>query len=61
MKCDICKIKIKEEYVDGATAMGPWANMCLECHKTVGIGLGIGKGQKYNITMKELKSENNIK
>lgn len=32
--------------VDGKTKMGPWANMCERCHHEVGVGLGLGKGQR---------------
>lgn len=31
---------------DGKTKDGPWANMCEQCFKTHGIGLGLGKGQR---------------
>lgn len=34
-------------FVDGQTTYGPWANMCLKCHASFGVGLGTGKGQKY--------------
>ena len=45
--CDICKGKIDKGFVDGKTIYGPWANMCLVCHKEKGCGLGMGKGQRY--------------
>lgn len=45
--CDVCKTEIKGHFVDGKTRMGPWANMCTSCHKKLGVGLGTGKGQKY--------------
>jgi len=38
---------ITTAFVDGKTKMGPWGNMCLTCHRRVGVGLGTGKGQKY--------------
>ncbi len=44
--CDLCGVEC-DKWVDGKTIMGPWANMCLPCHKRMGFGLGIGKGQKY--------------
>jgi len=47
--CDICKHPAEEYYVDGKTVFGPWANMCIACHKIHGVGLGINKGQKYNV------------
>ena len=45
--CDICHSPIEKEFIDGATVFGPWANMCTECHKESGKGLGVGRGQKY--------------
>lgn len=48
-ECQICgNDNPTPEFVDGRTRMGPWALMCLSCHKTHGVGLGTGKGQKYN-------------
>lgn len=52
-KCDLCNSKLKGVFIDGRTRMGAWAIMCLPCHKEFGVGLGIGKGQKY--TMKVIK------
>jgi transposase-like protein len=46
MKCDICKKETKF-YIDGKTKIGKWAFMCKECHKTYGVGFGLGKGQRY--------------
>ena len=48
-KCDICEGKLEGAFVDGRTKTGFWANMCLSCHKEFGVGLGIGKGQKYEL------------
>ena len=47
--CDICHRPITNTFIDGATRMGPWANMCPRCHHTNGVGLGAGKGQKYEV------------
>ena len=47
--CDICKKPLKIFFVDGRTKMGPWAIMCSSCHREHGVGIGIGKGQKYSI------------
>lgn len=33
-------------HYDGATIMGPWANMCAECFEAYGVGLGTGRGQE---------------
>jgi hypothetical protein len=45
--CDICKQLIKLEFVDGKTVHGPWANMCQSCFDKHGVGLGLGRGQRY--------------
>ncbi len=44
-RCDICGCLVIGKYIDGKTRMGPWADMCLDCHKANGVGLGTGKGQ----------------
>jgi hypothetical protein len=52
--CDFCKIEIINDVrkksndclYDGKTVLGPWALMCEEHFQELGIGLGIGKGQK---------------
>jgi len=43
-KCDFCG---KVAKYDGKTKMGPWANMCESCFKINGVGLGLGKGQRF--------------
>lgn len=49
VKCDICNKHAGEQYVDGATRMGPWANMCMGCWEKYGVGrLGTGAGQLYD-------------
>jgi len=46
--CDICKAEEPDCFVDGRLRRRTqWANMCMDCFKTHGAGLGIGKGQKY--------------
>lgn len=45
--CSICHAQKLVEYIDGKTVAGPWANMCVDCFGTYGIGLGLGKGQFY--------------
>lgn len=49
-KCDFCEKQLnKEDFIDGKTArFGSWGIMCTDCHSTQGIGLGVGKGQRYN-------------
>jgi hypothetical protein len=43
-KCDMCA---KPAYADGKTQFGPWASMCRGHFMAMGVGLGLGKGQKY--------------
>jgi hypothetical protein len=45
--CEICKRSVEGTFVDGKTTMGPWATMCVPCHKKWGVGIGTGRGQKY--------------
>ena len=45
--CDVCCTQINNVFIDGRTVYGPWANMCCERHSKFGVGLGTGKGQKY--------------
>jgi len=49
-ECDICKSSIGDQgrFVDGRTKGGPWANMCMDCFATHGVGLGLGRGQRYD-------------
>lgn len=48
--CDICKLPLAGHFVDGATTFsGVWGIMCMKCFGTHGFGLGIGKGQKYEL------------
>lgn len=46
--CDIPGCKEVARY-DGKTSHGPWANMCEEHFDSLGVGLGLGKGQKLII------------
>ena len=50
-RCDICKQPFNEgdEKIDGLTTEGKWANMCVWCFMTEGIGTGVGKGQLYHL------------
>lgn len=34
-------------FIDGKTRRGPWAIMTPTSHRMLGIGLGPGKGQRY--------------
>ena len=56
--CDICEESLdwvgnKRWFVDGRTKRGPWALMCPRCFEMDGVGLGTGKGQKYDFETKE--------
>jgi len=54
--CDICKHPVGATFVDGKTTLGPWANMCEDCYKGYGVGLGTGRGQRFETaTMKKLE------
>lgn len=50
--CDICKTDLSTPpilwFIDGRTKQGPWALMCSQCHYSYGVGLGTGRGQKYD-------------
>ena len=48
-KCDTCGCNLQgKAFVDGKTVGGPWANMCLDCHRTYGLGVGVDLGQVYD-------------
>ena len=46
--------KVLAEY-DGATTMGPWANMCEAHFNLYGTGLGLGRGQRLIIVPRKTK------
>lgn len=48
-QCDLCGVTIGFTFVDGNTLFGSWANMCPDCHRTYGKGLGTGRGQRYEL------------
>lgn len=52
--CQICNRPIcpqgyvvEEYYVEGLLIDGTWSTMCLDCHKSQGVGLWKGQGQIY--------------
>lgn len=54
--CDLCKQSYKEHVYDARSHFGWWAFMCTKCFKEKGVGLGVGKGQKYSVeTRKKLE------
>ena len=51
--CDFCDkqtgvMLATKFFVDGRTRIGPWAIMCESHFERYGVGLGIGRGQKYD-------------
>jgi hypothetical protein len=38
---------IDDTVIDGKTIMGPWGMMAPASHRRYGVGLGLGRGQKY--------------
>ena len=50
--------KIENTFIDGKTKFGPWGIMTPASFEKFGIGLGLGKGQKYELTNRKfLKTE----
>lgn len=47
--CDMCNEPITKIFIDGATQTGGWAILCEGCHRENGCGLGLGRGQKYEL------------
>lgn len=48
--CQLCGEPLHDAFIDGRTVFGPWAIMCLSCHRISGFEpLGIGTGQKYSL------------
>lgn len=45
--CDLTRAEIKDVFIDGRTATRLWAIMTPEAHAKFGLGLGMGRGQKY--------------
>ena len=48
-ECNLCHRRLTWAFVDGKTQFGIWAIMCPECHREVGLGLGTGLGQLYEL------------
>ena len=46
--CDVCGDDTPAQY-DAKTTMGPWANMCKPHFMQLGVGLGAGFGQKFEV------------
>lgn len=54
-ECQMCGVDLakRNHFIDGKTSRGSWALMCPFCHIFYGVGLGTGKGQKYNSKTRE--------
>lgn len=49
-KCQLCERYLKNAFIDGKLVFGTsWAIMCTGCHSFHGVGLGAGRGQKYDL------------
>ena len=48
LNCDLCHGVIGSTFVDGRTTQGPWGCLCPQCHSRYGVGLGTGRGQRYD-------------
>lgn len=46
-ECDVCHSQLDTALYDAKTIYGSWAYLCTDCFNTLGIGLGIGRGQCY--------------
>jgi hypothetical protein len=52
--CQICGVELEDIVIDGRLRRnGSWAYMCEECHTNEGVGLGLGKGQKFSKQLKK--------
>jgi hypothetical protein len=49
--CNICQGSFEAEgvFYDAKTARGPWGLLCEVCFHVHGVGLGTGRGQKYDL------------
>ena len=45
--CDNCSKEIVAVFYDAKTIHGSWACLCPNCFDSIGLGLGLRKGQKY--------------
>jgi hypothetical protein len=51
--CELCRRELFHSFYDARTKMGPWAILCVICFGEKGVGLGLGKGQKYDMNTLE--------
>ena len=61
-KCNLCDVDFEDVpfAIDGRTVHGTWAWMCPDCHFDMGVGLGMGRGQRYVLVEKEPVTTDNI-
>lgn len=55
VRCDLCSRELKDGkfFYDFRMQTGPWALGCEPCFKMYGVGLGLGRGQKYSMATLE--------
>lgn len=46
--CQICDSRDLNTIIDGRTKAGRWAWMCETCHSIIGVGFGVGFGQRFD-------------
>lgn len=46
--CQQCGEECKARFYDAKSRYGPWALFCHLCFEAFGVGLGTGKGQRYD-------------
>jgi hypothetical protein len=47
--CDVCSQPFGKVMFDARVLRGPWGNVCQTCFDRDCEGLGIGRGQKYEL------------
>jgi len=46
-RCDACGFTLARVFLDAATRRGRWGILCPGCHAEIGLGVGTGRGQRY--------------
>jgi hypothetical protein len=49
-QCDICNGGFASVMYDARTKSGQWGNICRKCFSAYGVGIGMGRGQRYELT-----------
>jgi hypothetical protein len=47
--CDMCSRELTTVFYDAKTIQGPWGKLDERCFRIYGVGLGTGRGQKYEL------------